>query len=49
MRFLRALSPRLLHTARPTYRTPPFGYAEMDFPESWLNDPALALFGGFRK
>ncbi len=25
----------------------PYGYAEMQFPEAWLNDPALALFGGF--
>ena len=38
--------------APPAYSSPdlpdaPFGYAEMDFPESWLNDPALALFGGF--
>ena len=24
----------------------PYGYAEMQFPEAWLNDPALALFGG---
>jgi len=25
----------------------PFAYSEMAFPELWLNDPALQLFGGF--
>ena len=25
----------------------PFAYSEMAFPDAWLNDPALALFGGF--
>ena len=33
--------------AHPQLPPVPFAYAEMQFPEDWLNDPALALFGGF--
>ncbi len=33
--------------AHPQLPATPFGYSEMQFPQSWINDPALALFGGF--
>lgn len=31
----------------PTLPQEHFGYSELDFPQSWLEDPALQLFGGF--
>ena len=31
----------------PDLPSPPIAYSDMGFPESWLNDPALALFGVF--
>ena len=31
----------------PSLPEEPFEYSGLSFPESWLNDPALALFGGF--
>ena len=33
--------------ALPNLPSTPHMYSEMAFPEAWLNDPALALFGGF--
>ena len=33
--------------AQPTLPETPFPYADMAFPDTWLNDPALQLFGGF--
>ena len=35
------------HVALPTLPAPPYPYSDLNFPEQWLNDPALALFGGF--
>lgn len=31
----------------PALPDPPFTYSELGYPDAWLNDPALALFGGF--
>lgn len=31
----------------PTLPDAPFAYSALEFPESWLQDPALQLFGGF--
>ncbi len=31
----------------PVLPDPPYAYSATGFPEAWLNDPALALFGGF--
>ena len=39
--------PVLVEVAQPDLPATPFGYSEMEFPQNWLNDPALALFGGF--
>ena len=40
------VGPEPEHTAVPTLPETPFPYADMAFPESWLNDPALQLSGG---
>ena len=33
--------------AQPQLPETPFAYSDMAFPDRWLNDPALQLFGGF--
>lgn len=38
------MPPEQVHS--PTLPEPPFSYSQQAFPEAWLNDPALALFGG---
>ncbi len=39
--------PDIATVALPDLPDPPFAYSEMAFPDRWLNDPALQLFGGF--
>ena len=31
----------------PVLPDPPFAYSALEFPDAWLEDPALQLFGGF--
>ena len=33
--------------SQPLLPDPPFAYSELEFPDAWLEDPALQLFGGF--